>query len=128
MINFTMSSDFTPLEKYGLIYLATPYTKYVWGIEHACHDAAKIAGRLISRNLSIFSPIVHSHTICMAAGLQALDHEMWMNIDRKFMAKSDALIMCQMPGWQESYGMSLELDYFTKAGLPIFNLDPGFMG
>lgn len=127
MINFTMDSDFTPLRKYDLIYVGSPYTKYVWGTDAAAYDISKITGRLMLRGLKVFSPIVHSHYVSIASGIDPLDHEFWMGIDESFMWKSDALLICKMSGWEDSYGVSLEIDYFKNNNRPIFSLDPGFV-
>jgi hypothetical protein len=114
------------LRPFGLVYLATPYTKYKWGLDAAAVDAAKITGRLIQLGVNTFSPIVHSHWVAMAAGIDPIDHEFWLNADEAFMHKSDALLVCRMSGWQESYGVNEEIKYFDKANKPIFYLDPGF--
>lgn len=124
---FNMDSDFTPLHVYDMIYLATPYTKYPFGIYEAARDAALISGRLIRRGLDIFSPIVHAHYISMATGIDPIDHTFWMKVDYAFMKKCDALMICHMSGWEESRGVGLEIDEFAKAKKPSFHLNPGFI-
>lgn len=127
MIHFTMDSDLTPLLEHDLIYLGSPYTKYSWGIDQAAHDVGLITGRLMARGLSVFSPIVHAHYVALASGIEPLDHDFWMKIDTAFMKKSDALLVCQMSGWDESHGVSLEMEYFDWVQKPIYTLNPGFV-
>ena len=50
-------------QDYGLIYLASPYSKYPHGIMRACRDICEIAARLIKQQYRIYSPIAHAHTI-----------------------------------------------------------------
>lgn len=124
---YTMDSDFSELKKYGLIYLASPYTKYVFGLTEATKDVALIAGRLIRKGLNIYSPIVHTHYIAVAAGIDPVDHEFWMKVDAAFMERCDALMVCRMPGWDESSGVAHEVDEFDKRNRPIIQLNPGFI-
>jgi hypothetical protein len=119
-------SEVSSLLRYELIYLATPYTKYPWGIEAAAEDAARITGRLIGQRLKIFSPIVHSHYICMATGIDPLDHEFWLEVDAAHMHKADALLVVRMSGWDMSSGVNKEIKIFDEAKKPIFGIEPGF--
>lgn len=107
------------------VYLATPYTKYPWGIDAAAYDAAKVAGRLMNMGVHVFSPIVHAHAVSAAAGIDPVDHAFWMNIDVAHMNKSDALLVCRMTGWQDSQGVNMEIKEFTRVQKPIFFMDPG---
>lgn len=111
---------------FELIYLATPYTKYKWGIDAAAVDAGKVAGRLLTRGVKVFSPIVHAHYISMVTGIDPIDHDFWMRADAAYMNKSDALLVCRMAGWEESFGVNEEIKNFVLSNKPIFHIDPGF--
>lgn len=110
--------------KTELWYLATPYTKFPYGLDYAAHDAAKIAAKLIADGENVFSPIVHSHLICHCAKLDPVNHDFWMRVDQAFMEKCDGLIVCMMTSWSRSKGMRKEIDYFKKAGKRIRYFDP----
>lgn len=114
------SEDLKP----DLWYLATPYTNFIYGVEVAARQAADIAGKLISEGENIFSPIVHSHMIAHIAGIDPLDHDFWMHVDKAFISKCDGLIVAMMPGWTKSKGVRIEIDAFKKAGKPIRWWDP----
>ena len=114
-------ADSPPTE---LWYMATPYSKFYFGIEAAAQMAAKIAGKLLGRGESIFSPIVHSHYIAMICGLDPMDHEFWMETDKAFMERCTGLIVVMMPGWTKSKGVRMEIDAFKRAGKPIRYFNP----
>ena len=38
------------------------------------------------------------------------------------MEKCDGLIVCQMSGWQDSYGLAHEIEYFEAANKPILHM------
>ena len=37
------------------------------------------------------------------------------------------LIVCEMDGWDESYGIQVEIEVFKAAGKPIIHMTPGFL-
>lgn len=126
-LEYTMADDLSPFERYELIYVASPYSKYVWGLDQATNDIAKITGRLIARGLKVYSPIVHTHHIAKVSGIDPLDHKFWMKYDESMMNKSDSLLVVKMPGWEDSYGVNYEINYFSSGLKPIDFLNPGFI-
>lgn len=112
------------LQRYSLCYLATPYSKYSAGLDKAFEDAAALAASLLVEGVKVYSPIAHTHPLAKYSHLDPLDHEIWLPFDEAMMAAADALIVAHMDGWQDSYGIAHEIDYFTKAGKPIYDLEP----
>lgn len=108
----------------GLIYLATPYSKYPGGTIKAYVAAAELAGRLMKAGLIVLSPIVHGHPISVHGDLDPLDHEIWLKLDRQIMQRCDAMLIAMMEGWRESYGIAKEIEYMTAWKKPIYELDP----
>ena len=114
----------TGLRKYSLVYLATPYTLYHAGIDVAYEDACRLSARLLLDGVKIFSPIVHSHAIAEHGNLDPLDHSFWLPINESTMQASDALLVAKMVGWENSFGVSHEIEWFTERGKPVHYLDP----
>jgi hypothetical protein len=112
------------LSEYPLIYLATPYSRYAWGIGAAYVDACKLASALIKHGVSVYSPIAHTHGIAIFGGLEPLNVQMWLKFDESMMRACDALVVGQLLGWAESYGVSQEIAYFDRTKKPVFFLDP----
>lgn len=113
----------TRLAQFPLVYLATPYTKYRAGIQCAFQDAAALAARLLKLGIKVYSPIAHCHPMSQYGGIDPKDHSIWLPYQEALMAKADALLVAQLQGWRESYGVSEEIKFFTKAEKPIFYLD-----
>jgi hypothetical protein len=109
----------------GLAYLATPYTKYPLGIERAFIDAAALAAQLMRACVKVYSPIAHTHPLAVHGHIDPLDHAIWLPFDEAMMAAADVLIVARMEGWRESKGIAHEVEFFERAGKPIFDLDPG---
>jgi len=112
------------LTKYGLIYLASPYTKYKRGLYAAFLDAAKIAARLAKQEVRVYCPVVYSHVLAVQGGISPVDHKFWMNYDRPFMDACGALLVARVGRWGESEGIAEEREIFRAAGKPTFFVDP----
>ena len=106
-------------------YMASPYSLYPNGIEAAHRDACAQAALLIRAGVPVFSPIVHSHPIAINGHIDPLDHSVWMPADQPFMDCAKGLIVCELDGWDSSYGIGIELAIFKMAGKPIVHMMPG---
>lgn len=108
-------------------YLATPYSKYKAGIDEAWQEACRQTALLVRAGVPIYSPIAHTHPIAMLGGIDPLDHSLWLEADRALMDSAIGLIVCEMQGWQESYGIGEEVKHFERAGKPIYMMEPGIV-
>lgn len=108
----------------SFIYLATPYSKYKEGLVEANRLACVYAGEFIKANFPVFCPIAHSHAIAVEGNLQALDHSVWMPLDFAFTEAAFAMVVCKMHGWNESYGIGKEIDFFMLNKKPVFFWEP----
>lgn len=106
-------------------YVATPYSKYPHGLEAAFQLACRETARLIRAGVPVFSPIAHTHPIAMAAGMDPLDHTIWLPCDEPMMRAARGLIMLRAESWEQSYGMRVERETFEAAGKPVIWMDPG---
>ena len=115
-----------PLIKYKLCYLATPYSKYEPGIHMAFVEASIFAARLLQHGIKVYSPIAHTHPLAIYGNIDPSDHNIWMPFDEAMMTASEALLVAMMDGWQESKGITHEINFFKNANKPIEYL-PGAM-
>jgi hypothetical protein len=107
-------------------YLATPYSKYKGGdLEAAFIEASQQAAILVRAGIPVFSPIAHSHSVAMHGELDPFDHSIWLEADRTFMEAAKGIIVCTMPGWNESYGVAQEVEAFQRMGKPVVFMTPG---
>jgi hypothetical protein len=107
-----------------LAYLATPYSLHPHGTVAAWQAACRLAGQLIRAGTNVYSPIAYLHAVGRYSGIDPLDHEFWMRIDRAMMDRCDVLLVAHMAGWESSKGMAIEIADFERAGKPIFDVDP----
>lgn len=112
------------LKNYKLIYLATPYSKFPRGLEHAFAETCTVVGGLIRKGVNVYSPIAHTHPVARYSNLDPLDHTIWLPFDQVMMAQSDLLLIATMDTWKESVGIHYEIDYFYSRGKDILFVDP----
>lgn len=115
--------NLTSLSDHGLIYLATPYTKYEAGHQKAFEDAASLAGRLVNRGVFVFSPIAHGHPMSQYGGV-GICNSLWFPFNRLFETACGALLIAQFEGWRQSDGIFEEKMRFKAANKPVLFIDP----
>lgn len=123
--HYRLDGDLSDLLKFKMIYLASPYTKYPWGLDAAAEDIAVVTGRLMLKGIKVHSPIVPTHYIAKFANIDPVDHELWMGIDAAFIEVCDSMVIAQLSGWDVSRGVAHEIEVFTLQNKPIMTLDVG---
>lgn len=109
----------------GYYYVATPYSRYPHGISAAFRDAVENTALLVKHGVSAFSPIVHSHILATQGGIDALDGNMWLQIDEPLMDGACGCIVVMMDGWDKSVGVAREINRFTQQRKPVVMMVPG---
>ena len=111
------------LNKEGYWYLASVYSKWAPRLDEACDLVSRLAGKFTTAGVPVFSPIAHSHTIAMAAGIDPLSHEIWMPADKPMVDNAVGMIVAKMEKWWTSKGIAQEIIWFTEHGKPIWYLN-----
>jgi hypothetical protein len=107
----------------GYLYLGSPYSKYELGHDAAAYVVGRAAGQLMARGLRIYCPIVHGHYIAKTHKLPE-DWSFWKDQCQPMIDAAAALIVLQMDGWDESVGLTYEIEEFRRAGKPVAYVTP----
>lgn len=100
-------------------YIATPYAKYVHGLDAAHRLACFITGELARSGFPVFSPIAHGQGLADFGGIAPTDHDVWMTINGPLMAAAHGLVVVTAESWGESRGIAAEIEAFERARKPI---------
>jgi hypothetical protein len=107
-------------------YISNPYNGSPELRELRANIAAKTCGRLLKKGIHAWSPIVHNHAM-----LKAFDHfsleerrSLILDFDFSLLRNSRGMIVLEMDGWKDSYGVKAELALCKKLGIPVSYLDP----
>ena len=105
-----------------LIYVACPYSHIDPEVVlHRFNTVNKVTGLIIEtfRSIIPFSPITYTHQFD-----KLITEQDWYAFDLDFLYRCDALLVLQLDGWEESYGVQLEIREAKKKGLPILYATP----
>lgn len=53
-----------------------------------------------------------------------LNHSLWLEFDRAFMEKCDALVVGKLQSWEKSFGIAQEIKSFQEQNKPIYYINP----
>lgn len=114
----------------GYFYLASPYSKWApdlpreQALDAAAVVIAEVAGAIMKHGITVYSPIVHSHAIALAADIDPLSHEIWLPLDKPMFECAHGLLVAALPGWRDSYGIGEEIKWAAELKKPRFLVDP----
>ena len=108
----------------GFWYLATPYRAYKGPRASAFTQAAQQAAILSDSGISVFSPIVHSHVIASHTERLVEESPEWIDLDMPMVRAARGVIVCMLPGWEQSSGIYRECNEAIKLGKPVIHMTP----
>ncbi|CAE7205075.1 cfr9IM [Symbiodinium microadriaticum] len=101
-------------------YLASPYAGAQCGKEEAAQIAIDRAGALIREGVNVFCPIAHAPVIDATIKDSARsEHDLWMPVDLAILQAAEGLIVMEIPGWETSKGIRMEMEFAANHNLPI---------
>jgi len=108
--------------KQPLYYLASPISTkdplLLWGRYEA---ASRALARLITAGHLCYSPMTHWMS-AVATWHLPMNWAFWEPISRNFHQRCDAMIVLQLPGWEESKGVQTEISWGLASNMSIFTV------
>lgn len=106
-----------------MVYLASPYSSPDASVQLERYNlAVKATGYLMNAGFIVYSPIVHNH---MLAELMDMPHgwAFWAKQDLGMLKHAIMLVVLTIPGWQESIGVTAEINFALSFGINIKYFD-----
>lgn len=113
-------------------YVASPYTTTSDKLRElraqlAMHFAARLRAQLhgAGKHVFVFSPIAHSHEMAEymeAHGCPVHDDEFWRVENEAVLERSETLIVLCLDGWEQSKGVTREIEFAEKRGMRVLFL------
>jgi hypothetical protein len=117
------------LNKFGLLYLATPYTRHSLGKDTAYLESSTILARLLmDEGLHCYCPITHWHDASTTHYMIGVKDEDWLAINRPIMNVCGAMIIPEFDDWESSKGIAEEITEFRESRKPVFLIDQITLG
>lgn len=100
-----------------LTYLALPYAHPSADVREARLEAARyVTGRMVDEGRMVMSPLVYLGELA-ARGVHP--PQGWYAYDLQLLARCDELLLLQLPGWEESRGVMVEIAGAQTKGIPV---------
>ncbi len=97
-----------------MVYLASPYSGPAEVQAERLAAVQERTRQLIAAGVVVFSPIAYSASLAD----RAEPPQGWYEFDLAFLSRCDRLEVLALPGWEESYGVNLELCRAQELKLP----------
>lgn len=113
-----------------LIYLAGPYSDTDESVRQQRVDAyAETVAHFLgtTENLFIFSPILYHAPLADKYNLSR-DFSFWAQRDFFMIRQSSAMWVLTLPGWEDSFGVSQEMEFAESIGRDILYVIPEIYG
>jgi hypothetical protein len=102
-----------------LIYLASPYSHPDDEVREDNYIVvSNIAAEMVSNGDVVFSPISYGHNLLEFKDMPS-NWEFWFNFCVTFLLKCDKLVVCKMPGWENSIGVTEEIEIARNCGIEV---------
>lgn len=110
----------------SLVYLASPYSHPDPAVrEQRYKVACRVAGDLMKKGKRIFAPIPHSHAIEQSFSDGKVEgHVFWLDQDFAILRHASELLVVRMDGWEQSKGVTAEVEFAGQLGIPVSYIDP----
>lgn len=113
-----------PPAKGKIYYLASPYSSDDPLIKEMRYVmVCAFSAALHNEGYNLIEPIGASHPIAKTFDLPT-GYDYWKERDRLMIDKSDGVIVCQLNGWNQSVGVTDEIEYAITNNKPVFFVDP----
>ena len=100
-----------------LIYLASPFAHPSAAVREARLEAVRyVCGKMVDEGRIVLSPLVYAGELAVR-GYHA--PQGWYAWDLQFLARSDQLLVLQLPGWEHSQGVLVEIAAAQARNIPI---------
>lgn len=104
-----------------MIYIASPYSHENKLIESWRYEQAfAYARKLTAKGEVAFSPITYGHQFALRDFPG--DASYWYSFNRQMLLASHSIHLLQLPGWEESSGIAMELDFAKNNMMPVVKI------
>lgn len=111
-----------------MIYVASPYShpNHIIRDRRFRQTQEFIVNCLRTQGLAVFSPIVYWHSMAKEE-LFPTDAAHWLSFNMNMLRRSECIFVLQIPGWETSKGMEVEMKMASALFIPRVDFDKDFV-
>ena len=112
-----MALDYLDSMQPTLIYVASPFAHNSATVREARLEAVRhVCGRLVNEGKIVLSPLVYAGELAQHGFHPP---QGWYSWDLQFLARADELLVVQLPGWEQSKGVLVEIAAAQARNIPV---------
>ena len=112
-----MSLEYLETADTTLVYLASPYAHLSAVVREARLEAVRyVCGQMVNRGRIVMAPLVYLGELAYKG---VHPPQGWYAFDLQLLARCDELVVLQLPGWEDSRGVLVEIAGAQTKGMPI---------
>lgn len=116
----------SPIGVSSMIYLASPYSSPLPTVQEDRYKlAVAFTLECLREGVNVFSPIAYFHSFAQVGGLPT-DAGYWHNTNMSYLRKADAVFCLRLAGWEQSKGVTVELNTARILNIPVVHYGPDF--
>lgn len=102
-----------------MVYVASPYSHYLPAVREARYLAVRnYVHQEIIKGRCLFSPILYAHRMAGELGVPTTAAD-WWTFNRQMIRSSSRMEVLTLDGWNESVGVTQELEEAARSLIPI---------
>ena len=112
-----LALDYLDVVDPTLVYLASPYAHPSAAVREARLEAVRyVCGQMVNQGRIVMSPLVYLGELAYKG---VHPPQGWYAFDLQLLARCDEMLVLQLPGWEESRGVLVEIAGAQAKGMPI---------
>jgi hypothetical protein len=112
-----LALDYLDVVDPTLVYLASPYAHPSAAVREARLEAVRyLCGQMVNQGRIVMSPLVYLGELAYKG---VHPPQGWYAFDLQLLARCDEMLVLQLPGWEDSRGVLVEIAGAQAKGMPI---------
>ncbi len=112
-----LALDYLDVVDPTLVYLASPYAHPSAAVREARLEAVRyVCGQMVNQGRIVMSPLVYLGELAYKG---VHPPQGWYAFDLQLLARCDEMLVLQLPGWEDSRGVLVEIAGAQTKGMPI---------
>ncbi len=109
-----------------MIYVASPYSSPIMDAQRLrFNNVRAFVRKCLHEGLAVYSPIVYCHPLAQEFDLPG-DAKFWHNFNMAMLRKAEVMFLLQLPGWDTSKGVTMELRVAKILNMEVIAYSPAF--
>lgn len=102
----------------SIAYLGSPYSHPDSIVRKFRLDStSKLAAQLFNQGRFVYSPLTHNIPLSQFGNVASFEN--WGKFDLMMLSRCDELLVYQLPGWEDSKGLTSEINFAKENHIPI---------